>query len=110
MLYQLSSYIKKHLLMGIRQQFLPGTLVKFNGIICIQFASLQNKYISEKNDCNDTFRLPDLMNDILNKTYRSTESKEVKKLWSKLMSSSELRFLSIPLFWGTLYSAFLDLF
>ena len=33
------------------------------------------------------------MNDISNKTYRSTESKEVKKVWSKVMSSSELRFL-----------------
>ena len=42
-----------------------------------------------KNDCNFTIRLPNLMNDISNKTYRSTESKEVKKLWSKVMSSSE---------------------
>ena len=40
-----------------------------------------------------------------NKTYRSTESKEVKKLWSKLMSGSELKFLLIPLF-GTPYKWF----
>ena len=33
MLYQLSSYIKKHSVMDIRQKFTPTTPVKFNGII-----------------------------------------------------------------------------
>ena len=34
--------------MDIQQKFLPKALAKFNGIICIQFADLQNKYISGK--------------------------------------------------------------
>ena len=88
--------------MNIQQKFLPRTLEKFNGMIYIQLVNLENRYISE-NDCNFTFSIPNLMKDISNKTYRSTESREVKKLWSKVTSSSELKFLSIPLFWDTLY-------
>ena len=34
--------------MDIQQTLLPRTLVKSNDIICIQFAYLQNRYISEK--------------------------------------------------------------
>ena len=45
---------------------------------------------SPKNDCNFTFRLPNLMNDISNKTDISTESKEINKLWSKAMSGLKL--------------------
>ena len=45
-----------------------------------------------KNDCNFTFRVLNLMNDISNKTYISTESKEVRKLCSKVMNGSELKF------------------
>ena len=40
--YQLSSYIKKHLFKDIWQNFPPRTFKKFNGIICIQFANPQN--------------------------------------------------------------------
>ena len=78
--------------MDIRQKFLPRILVKFTGIIS-----------SPKNDCN--FRLPNLVNDISNRSYRSIESKEVKKLWSKVMNSLESKFfLSILLFWDALYN------
>ena len=48
MFYQLSSYSKDHHFMGIQENFLPETLVKFNGIICIEFENLQNRCISEK--------------------------------------------------------------
>ena len=37
-------------------------------------------FISPKNDCKSTYKCPNLINDISSKTYRSTESKEVKKL------------------------------
>ena len=88
MLYQLFPYIKKHLLMDIRQKFLPETLVKFNGIIVFNLQTFKTDTFP-KNDCSFTFRLPNLMNDMSNKPYRPTESKEVKKLWSKVRSSSE---------------------
>ena len=39
---------EEDILMDIRQKFLPRTLVKFNDIICNQFANLENRYISEK--------------------------------------------------------------
>ena len=94
--------------MDIWQKFLLKTLQKFIGTICIQFANLENRYISE-NDCNFTFRFPNLLNDISNKTYRSTECKEVKKLWSKVMSSSELKFFINTLIWDALYIQYANL-
>ena len=48
MFCQLSSYFKKHLLIDVQQNVLPETFRKFNGIICIEFANLQNSYISKK--------------------------------------------------------------
>ena len=42
MFYPLSSYVKKHCLIDVQQKFSPGTFVKSNGIICIQFANFQN--------------------------------------------------------------------
>ena len=48
MFYQLSSYFKKHILVDVQGNFLSRMFVKLNGIICIQFANLQNRYISEK--------------------------------------------------------------
>ena len=75
---------------------------KINGIICNQSANLQTD-TSPKNDRNSTFSLPNLMNDISTKTYRSIESKEVKKLWSKIMSRPELKFFTNTFILGTLF-------
>ena len=82
--YQLFSYIKKHLLIDIQPNFLPRTFVKFSGnkfIFNFQ-TCMQNRYISEK-------RLPKLKTSKSNKqyikqilhSYRSTESKDINKLW-----------------------------
>ena len=76
--------------MDIRKKLLPRTLVKFNGIVCIQFANLQNRHISEK-DCNFTFRLPNSMDDTQTKLTDPLNPKKLK-LWSKAMSNSELKF------------------
>ena len=91
MIYQLSSHIKKHLLMDIRQKFLPRTLVYSMASFVSNLQTFKTD-TSPKNDCNSTFQLPNLTNDISNKIYRFSESTETKKLWSKAMSRSEFNF------------------
>ena len=76
-------------------KFLRRTNVEFNGIICIQFANLQNRWISEK--LLQLF-LPWPHSNVSNKTYRSTGSKEIQKLGIKAMNTPELSFPSIPSF------------
>ena len=76
---EFSSCIKKHSLIHIRQKFLPRTLVKFNGIICIQFANLKNRYISD-NNCNFTSRLSNLININQTKLPDPLNPKKLKKL------------------------------
>ena len=71
MFYYWSSYIKKHLLIDILPNFLPRLFAKLNGMICIELICI----VSPKNYCKSTYRHPNLINDISNKTYRSTESK-----------------------------------
>ena len=74
MFYHWSLFIKKHLLIDVRESFL-------NGIFCIEFADLKNRYGCKNTDFKSTYRRPNLVNDISNKTYRSSrESEEFKKL------------------------------
>ena len=42
-----SLHILKTFLIDIKENFLHETFVKFNGMICIEFENLQNRYISK---------------------------------------------------------------
>ena len=79
MSYQLSSYVKKHLLIEIRQNFLPRTYAKSDGIISIHLQTCKTN-TSPKNDRKFTYKRPNPINGISSKTYRSTESKDIEKL------------------------------
>ena len=57
--YQLSSYIKKHLLIDIQQNFLPRTFENFNSIISFNLQTYKTDTYP-KNDCNLTDRRPNL--------------------------------------------------
>ena len=84
---QLSSYFKKHLLTDVQQDFLRGTLVKFDGIICIQFQTRKTDR-SLRNCCNFPYFRPNLIN---NKTDRYSGSKNLK-FGIKVMSRVEFQF------------------
>ena len=42
-----------------------------------------NKWVRNINDYNLAYRLPNLINDTLSKTYRSTKSKEIKNIMNQ---------------------------
>ena len=89
--------------MAKHEQNLRGSSIKLLDFVSFLQKVTIKTNTSPKNDCNFTLKLPNLMNDISNKTYRCTESKEVKNLWSKAMSSSELKFFTDTfIFGGTL--------
>ena len=99
MFYQLS-YIKKHVSADIRQNFLPRTFVKFNTYFVCNLQTCKTDTFP-KNDCNFTYRRPNLINGIANKTYRPIELKEIKKLLIKVMNISELKFFIDTFYFGT---------